>query len=52
MVNGGIGAKLQRKLDADAHLDKNCTGMSGRKNPTLKKRLQSPIKDSTEHYLY
>lgn len=44
MVNGGIGAKPQRKLDTDAHLGKNCTGISGRKKPTLKKEITIPYK--------
>lgn len=46
MVNGGIGAKRQRNLDADAHLSKNCTGISGRKN-SEKKNITIPYK---RHY--
>lgn len=49
MINGGIDAKLQRKLDSDAHLGENCTSISGRKNPTLKKKGYNPLQKTLEN---
>lgn len=51
-VKWGHWCRTPEKSDTDAHLGKNCTGVSGSKKPTLKRRLQSPIKDITEHYCY